>query len=75
MSYTLVHYGDTVLIELLGIWLEKANTGNYEDREEIERRLYQLSNEMRSRKLKYIKKVIDNEQARYERFKKSRKET
>lgn len=60
--YSAMHYADHVLIELLGIWIDKANTGNYsETTEQVEERIYKLSAEVRQRKLKYIKIAIDNE--------------
>lgn len=65
------HYSDNVVIEFLGFALEKAISGDYDDAEYLEKRISQLSTEMRNRKLQYCRLVINNDKSPEVKKKKS----
>lgn len=54
------HYSPNVVLEIIGLLLEKANTGNYEDKEYIVRRIQDMRVEISNRKIPSVKLVVDN---------------
>jgi hypothetical protein len=75
ITHIVSHYADHVLIELLGYYLHKVNEEERDpelDYEYFYDHIYYLAVEMRNRKLKYIKLVVDNEKSKNKKKKPSR---
>lgn len=60
MHTGLSQYSPHVVIEIIGLLLEKANLGNYDDKEYITRRIQELRVEISNRKIPVVKLVVDN---------------